>query len=90
MERVALYPLHHKISYSCFIWIFGLGLFLFLILHNLLNYHYETFYQFSNSTQFLDAFFFHVEHNQSGMKPSSRDVHENTFLKKIILMKNKK
>ena len=96
MERVALYPTHHKISYSCFIWVFGLGLFLFLILHNILNNHYETFYQFNimnHSTQFLNTFFFfRIEHNRSDIELSRGNMlneDEKTFLKKIFLMKNK-
>ncbi len=44
MERVGLFPLHHKISYACFVWLFGLGLFLFLMVHGLLVNHYYYYY----------------------------------------------
>jgi hypothetical protein len=43
MERVGLFPLHHKLSYACFVWVFGLGLFLFLMVHSLLG-HRESEY----------------------------------------------
>ena len=42
-DRLSLYPLHHQISFSCFLWIFCLGLFLFLSVHNLLISRYQVF-----------------------------------------------
>ena len=49
MERVGLFPLHHKISYACFVWVFGLGLFLFLMVHGLLANHYYYYNSFEDN-----------------------------------------
>lgn len=39
-QQIALFPMHNKISYACFIWIFGIGLILFLTLQQILEQHY--------------------------------------------------
>lgn len=87
MEKsTALFPMHRQISYSCFIWIFGLGLFLFIISHNLLNNHYDYLYHspvMNQSTELFNSIFFLKVYSHLDNSRTKNENTGNSILKKM-------
>lgn len=60
---LSLYPTQHSISYACFVWIFGLGLLLFLSIHSVITNRFSSVLYTAGQNVSLDS---PARHNASG------------------------
>ena len=77
-QKIALFPMQNQISYACFIWIFGIGLILFLTVQQLLEQHYLAV-SFSDSPLILNNGSDKMPYNYNNFTLSSLFNHLKTL-----------
>lgn len=83
-KQIPLFPMHHKLSYAHFMWIFLLGLILFLTMHQLLDQHYLILNQgdMSSSLTTTSTLITHITNNKG--KDSNTNKNSTMLLFSIL------